>query len=118
MQYGIYVGIIVVHGILNSIAVKFNGFINQFACKHARSTTKQRILIQSLVFVNMAGILFIVIVGLAITRPLATGSFVVSCVYNNVTIDSVGAQPLVQSCSFQSFTMALVSRVMATPSFL
>ena len=31
-----------------------------------------------LVFVNMAGILIIVIAGLAVTRPLATGSFVVS----------------------------------------
>ncbi|KAJ8652213.1 hypothetical protein O0I10_012174 [Lichtheimia ornata] len=73
MQYGIYVGIIVVHGILNSIAVKFNGFINQFAF-----------------FVNMAGILFIVIVGLAITRPLATGSFVFSEFYNGSGFSSNG----------------------------
>ncbi|KAG1250982.1 hypothetical protein G6F68_012517 [Rhizopus microsporus] len=60
-QYGIYLGILLIHGILNSVAVSWNGAMNQGAF-----------------YINMLGILLIVIAGLAITKPLATGDFVVS----------------------------------------
>lgn len=33
MEYGIFVGIIIVHGIINSVAVKWNGIMNQFSCE-------------------------------------------------------------------------------------
>ena len=61
----------------------------------------------SLVFVNMAGILIIVIAGLVVTRPLATGSFVVS---TNVNTDSVRAQT--------SLSNAIVLRVLQWLWFL
>lgn len=49
-----------------------------------------------LVYVNMVGILLIVIVGLALTRPLATGSFVVS---TNALLEHVDNEsPLILSC--------------------
>ncbi|KAI9270486.1 amino acid/polyamine transporter I [Phascolomyces articulosus] len=73
MQYGIFVGILLIHGVINSIAVSWNGWMNQFAF-----------------YVNMLGILFIVVVGLSITRPLATGSFVFSEFYNGSGFSSDG----------------------------
>ncbi|KAI8391378.1 amino acid/polyamine transporter I [Radiomyces spectabilis] len=65
MQYGIFIGIIIIHGILNSVAVKWNGVMNQGAF-----------------FANMVGIIIIVIAGLAITRPLNTGAFVFGQFFN------------------------------------
>ncbi|KAG2224834.1 hypothetical protein INT45_008016, partial [Circinella minor] len=73
MQYGIFVGILLIHGFLNSFAVSWNGWMNQFAF-----------------YVNMLGILLIVVVGLSITRPLATGSFVFSEFYNGSGFSSDG----------------------------
>ncbi|KAI9495448.1 amino acid/polyamine transporter I [Zychaea mexicana] len=73
MQYGIYVGILLIHGTMNSIAVSLNGLMNQLAF-----------------WINMLGILFIVVVGLAVTRPLATGSFVFSEFYNGSGFSSDG----------------------------
>ncbi|ORZ03010.1 amino acid/polyamine transporter I [Syncephalastrum racemosum] len=73
MQYGIYVGILLIHGVMNSVAVSWSGIMNQFAF-----------------YVNMVGILLIVIVGLALTRPLATGSFVFSEFYNGSGFSSDG----------------------------
>lgn len=32
-QYGIYLAILIIHGILNSVAVSWNGVMNQAACK-------------------------------------------------------------------------------------
>lgn len=80
MQYGIYVGILLIHGTMNSIAVSWNGILNQFACKLSLHRRRRPCALKctAIVFVNMLGILFIVIVGLAITRPLATASFTVS----------------------------------------
>ncbi|KAJ8658346.1 hypothetical protein O0I10_006029 [Lichtheimia ornata] len=65
VQYAIFVGICLLYGIINSVAVKLNGLINQAAF-----------------YINMIGILLIVIVGLALTKPLNTGSFVFGEFYN------------------------------------
>ncbi|KAI7848160.1 amino acid/polyamine transporter I [Circinella umbellata] len=73
MQYGIFVGILFIHGCLNSFAVSWNGWMNQFAF-----------------YANMLGILLIVVVGLSITRPLATGDFVFSEFYNGSGFSSDG----------------------------
>ncbi|KAI8065092.1 amino acid/polyamine transporter I [Gongronella butleri] len=73
MQYGIFVGILIIHGIINSVAVNWSGVMNQGAF-----------------FANMLGILLIVVVGLAITRPLASGEFVFTQFYNNSGFDNNG----------------------------
>ncbi|KAI8055589.1 amino acid/polyamine transporter I [Gilbertella persicaria] len=72
-QYGIFVGILIIHGFINSVAVKWNGVMNQGSF-----------------FANMLGILFIVIVGLALTKPLATGEFVFTQFYNGSGFSSNG----------------------------
>ncbi|CAO3699170.1 hypothetical protein G6F70_002357 [Rhizopus microsporus] len=72
-QYGIYVGILIVHGVLNSVAVSWNGAMNQAAF-----------------YANMLGIAFIIVVGLAITKPLATGEFVFTQFYNGSGFSSNG----------------------------
>ncbi|KAG1588445.1 hypothetical protein G6F48_005261 [Rhizopus delemar] len=72
-QYGIYLGILLIHGILNSVAVSWNGAMNQGAF-----------------YINMLGILLIVIAGLAITKPLATGDFVFTQFYNGSGFESNG----------------------------
>ncbi|KAM3583407.1 hypothetical protein VKS41_004320 [Umbelopsis sp. WA50703] len=59
MEYGIFVGIIIIHGIINSVAVRWNGMMNQLSF-----------------WFNMLGILLIVIVGLALTPNKASGSWV------------------------------------------
>jgi hypothetical protein len=33
-QYGIFVGVLIIHGIINSVAVSWNGAMNQGACKY------------------------------------------------------------------------------------
>ncbi|KAI8093704.1 amino acid/polyamine transporter I [Halteromyces radiatus] len=65
MQYGLYVGILLIHGIINSVAVSWTGVMNQGAF-----------------FANMLGLLIIVIAGLAVTYPLASGEFVFTQFYN------------------------------------
>lgn len=60
MQYGIFIGIIIIHGIINSIAIHWSGFMNQGSF-----------------YANMLGLLLIIIAGLAITKPLATAEFTV-----------------------------------------
>ncbi|KAF1797966.1 amino acid/polyamine transporter I [Mucor lusitanicus] len=72
-QYGIFVGILIIHGIINSVAVSWNGVMNQGAF-----------------FANMLGIGFIVIVGLALTKPLASGDFVFTQFYNGSGFGSNG----------------------------
>ncbi|KAI8876756.1 amino acid transporter [Backusella circina FSU 941] len=72
-QYGIFVGIIIIHGIMNSVAVDWNGIMNQGAF-----------------FANMIGILLIVVVGLAVTKPLATGDFVFTQFFNGSGFSSDG----------------------------
>jgi hypothetical protein len=65
---------------MNSVAVNWNGIMNQGACKLIAINTINIYIytnIVSIVFANMIGILLIVIVGLALTKPLATGNFVV-----------------------------------------
>ncbi|ORZ05239.1 amino acid/polyamine transporter I [Absidia repens] len=73
MQYGLYVGILLIHGILNSVAVSWTGVMNQGAF-----------------FANMVGILIIVIAGLAVTHPLATGDFVFTQFYNGSGFENSG----------------------------
>ncbi|KAI7902678.1 amino acid/polyamine transporter I [Cokeromyces recurvatus] len=72
-QYGIFVGILIIHGIINSVAVSWNGAMNQGAF-----------------FTNILGIAFIVIVGLALTKPLASGEFVFTQFYNGSGFSSNG----------------------------
>ncbi|KAI9016337.1 amino acid/polyamine transporter I [Phycomyces nitens] len=73
MQYGIFVGILLLHGIINSVAVNLNGIMNQAAF-----------------WLNMLGIIFIVVVGLAISRPLSTGDFVFTQFFNGSGFSSDG----------------------------
>lgn len=65
-QYGIFVAILIAHGFINSVAVSWNGAMNQGAF-----------------FANMLGILLIVIVGLALTKPLNTAEFTFTQFSNN-----------------------------------
>ena len=65
-QYGIFVGILIIHGFINSVAVSWNGVMNQGAF-----------------YANMVGILLIVIVGLALTKPLNTAEFAFANFSNN-----------------------------------
>ncbi|KAG2205697.1 hypothetical protein INT47_008054 [Mucor saturninus] len=65
-QYGIFIGIIIIHGFINSVAVSWNGIMNQGAF-----------------FANMLGILLIVVVGLALTKPLNTAEFTFTQFSNN-----------------------------------
>lgn len=65
-QYGIFIGIIIIHGFINSVAVSWNGIMNQGAF-----------------FANMIGILLIVVVGLALTKPLNTAEFTFTQFSNN-----------------------------------
>ncbi|CDH56687.1 amino acid transporter [Lichtheimia corymbifera JMRC:FSU:9682] len=65
MQYGVFFGICVLYGIINSVTVRFNGIVNEGAF-----------------YINLLGLVLIVIVGLAITKPLNTGSFVFTQFYN------------------------------------
>ncbi|CDS14519.1 hypothetical protein LRAMOSA06688 [Lichtheimia ramosa] len=65
MQYGVFFGICVLYGVINSVTIKFNGIVNQGAF-----------------YINLLGLVLIVVVGLAITRPLNTGSFVFTHFYN------------------------------------
>lgn len=37
-QYGIFVGILIIHGIINSVAVSWNGVMNQGACMYIKIT--------------------------------------------------------------------------------
>ncbi|KAL0079629.1 amino acid/polyamine transporter I [Phycomyces blakesleeanus] len=73
MQYGIFVGILLLHGVINSVAVNLNGIMNQAAF-----------------WLNMLGIIFIVVVGLSITRPLSTGDFVFTQFFNGSGFSSDG----------------------------
>ncbi|KAI8988952.1 amino acid/polyamine transporter I [Pilobolus umbonatus] len=73
VQYGIFIAILIVHGIINSVAVSWNGVMNQASF-----------------FVNIIGILIIVIAGLSITRPLATPEFVFTQFYNGSGFSSDG----------------------------
>ncbi|KAI9288839.1 amino acid/polyamine transporter I [Umbelopsis sp. AD052] len=59
MEYGIFVGILIIHGIITSVAVRWNGIMNQLSF-----------------WFNMLGILLIVIVGLALTPNKPSGSWV------------------------------------------
>jgi hypothetical protein len=34
MEYGIFVGILIIHGFITSVAVRWNGVMNQLACKY------------------------------------------------------------------------------------
>lgn len=72
-QYGIFVGIIIIHGIINSVAVKYNGIMNQGSF-----------------YANMIGLVLIIIVGLALTKPLASGQFVFTQFSNNSGFDNSG----------------------------
>ncbi|KAL0086809.1 amino acid/polyamine transporter I [Phycomyces blakesleeanus] len=73
MQYGVFVGILIFHGLINSLTVSLNGIMNQAAF-----------------WVNLLGILFIVIVGLVFTRPLASGYVVFTQFYNGSGFSSNG----------------------------
>ncbi|ORX56149.1 amino acid transporter [Hesseltinella vesiculosa] len=73
MQFGLYVGILIIHGIINSVAIHWTGAMNQGAF-----------------FANMVGILIIVVAGLAMTRPLASGEFVFASFSNNSGFDNSG----------------------------
>ncbi|KAI8065090.1 amino acid/polyamine transporter I [Gongronella butleri] len=73
VQYGIIVGIFIIHGTINSVAVNWAGIVNQGAF-----------------FANMLGILLTVAVSLAITRPLASSEWVFTQLYNNSGFDNNG----------------------------
>ncbi|CAO3691997.1 unnamed protein product [Umbelopsis ramanniana] len=59
MEYGLFIGIILIHGFITSVAVRWNGLMNQLSF-----------------WFNMLGILLIVIVGLALTPNKPTASWV------------------------------------------
>lgn len=61
-QYGIFLVIAFIHGLINSSSIKYNGFFNNV----------------SLVW-HLIGTLIIVIVGLAMTPNKASGKWVVRC---------------------------------------
>lgn len=119
VQYGIFVGICLLYGIINSVAVKFNGLINQAACKLLAVLMQllgRWLIAHTIVYINMLGILFIVIVGLALTKPLNTGSFVVSYHHSPIALHVHSHYRYV--CSLVNSTMALVLVTMDMPSFL
>lgn len=68
------------------------------------------------VYINLLGLVLIVIVGLAITKPLNTGSFVVSRVSRVMSGILVDAS-MWCLCSLPSFTMDLVFQMMVMVSF-
>ncbi|CAO3636929.1 unnamed protein product [Cunninghamella blakesleeana] len=73
MQYGIFVAIIIIHGIINSVAISWSGIMNQGSF-----------------YANMLGLLIIIIAGLAITKPLATAEFTFTQFYNGSGFESNG----------------------------
>ncbi|OBZ91949.1 Amino-acid permease BAT1 [Choanephora cucurbitarum] len=73
IDYGVFIAILLIHGLMNTLPVKYTGLINNLS-----------------VWWHMMGILFIVIVGLLLTPNKPSFSFALGQVYNGSGFQSDG----------------------------
>ncbi|KAI9252669.1 amino acid/polyamine transporter I [Sporodiniella umbellata] len=73
MVYGVFIAILVLHGIINVLPVSYTGHLNSFS-----------------VWWHMMGILFIIIVGLTLTPNKPSASFAFGQTYNGTGFGSTG----------------------------
>ncbi|KAI8639817.1 amino acid/polyamine transporter I [Parasitella parasitica] len=73
IDYGVYIAILLIHGWMNTLPVKYTGMINNLS-----------------VWWHMMGILFIIVVGLLLTPSKPSASFALGQVYNGSGFKSDG----------------------------
>jgi amino acid transporter len=73
ITYAIFIGILIIHGFLNTLPVHYTGIINNVS-----------------VWWHMIGTLFIIVVGLLLTPNKPSASFALGQVYNNTGFNSTG----------------------------
>lgn len=73
IDYGVFIAILLIHGLMNVLPVKYTGFISNLS-----------------VWWHVMGILFIVIVGLLLTPNKPSASFALGHVYNGSGFSSTG----------------------------
>lgn len=97
-QYGLFIVIAVVHGLINSISVKYNGFFNQTS-----------------LYWHLVGTLLIVIVALVLTPNKASAKWVVSIYISCIKYQMFNLYSIL-FYSLHIFKMRLVSLKVDMPS--